>query len=146
MTGAEVRLFRDLLPAYRKHFEKNKDSLIAKIYGMYRVKISWMDGVTVLLMENTLQVKDSSCIERVFDLKGSTVARNVKISRDQVTGTKTLKDVNFTTLKAGLPLTANHMTAVHKKLINTVRADVDFLRKSKLMDYSMLIGVEKASE
>ena len=100
------------MPAYRKHFEENKDSLIAKIYGMYRVKISGMDGVTVLLMENTLRVKESRDIERVFDLKGSTVARNVKICRDEYTGTKTLKDVNFTTLKGGLPLTVNKMNAL----------------------------------
>ena len=112
MTGDEVKLFRDILPAYRKHFEENKDSLIAKIYGMYRVKISGMDGVTVLLMENTLRVKESRDIERVFDLKGSTVARNVKICRDEYTGTKTLKDVNFTTLKGGLPLTVNKMNAL----------------------------------
>ena len=77
-----------------------------------------MDEVYLLLMENTLQVDTK--LSRVFDLKGSLVARNVKVEGDAETGSKTLKDVNFLDQNAGLKLEENHMKEVKKTLLAAV--------------------------
>jgi hypothetical protein len=54
MTKSEHHLFRALLPAYTRHLAQNKHSLIAKIYGMFRIQLKNMVEVYLLLMENTL--------------------------------------------------------------------------------------------
>jgi len=58
MTGNEVKCFRRLLPAYKEHLTANEGSLLAKIYGIFTVKTKRVDKVHLMLMENTLRVKD----------------------------------------------------------------------------------------
>jgi hypothetical protein len=38
MKENEVSIFLSFLPKYVEHFEKNPNSLLAKIYGVYTVK------------------------------------------------------------------------------------------------------------
>ena len=47
-----------------------------------------------MLMANTLMFHNSTNIERIFDLKGSTVSREVKIDAKTKNST-TLKDTNY---------------------------------------------------
>ena len=42
------------MPEYVKHIEKNPNSLLAKIYGVYTVKKENTEDVHIMLMENTL--------------------------------------------------------------------------------------------
>ena len=51
-----------------------------------------MGRVNIMLMENTLRIKDENNLKYVFDLKGSTVDRKVKGKTKKST---TLKDINF---------------------------------------------------
>jgi len=74
MTSSELKLMIKILPDYVKHFKEHPDSLIARIFGVFTVKVASLDPVTVILMENTLRV-ESSVLEYLFDLKGSWVAR-----------------------------------------------------------------------
>ena len=50
--------------------------------------------VHLMLMANTLRFRNANYIERVFDLKGSTVAREVKMTAN-TKNTATLKDINY---------------------------------------------------
>ena len=65
---------------------------MAKIFGVFTVKCSNVDDVHVMLMENTLRVKDEANLRYVFDLKGSLVDRKVTGKTENTT---TLKDINF---------------------------------------------------
>ena len=47
-----------------------------------------------MLMAHTMQIKDAKLVERVFDLKGSTVDRMTK-TKSNSSNLKTLKDQNF---------------------------------------------------
>ena len=48
--------------------------------------------VHLVIMENTLQLKNKTGLEYIFDLKGSLVDRKTK---GKITSTTTLKDVNY---------------------------------------------------
>jgi 5'(3')-deoxyribonucleotidase len=75
------------------HFKKYPDSLLARIYGVYRVQMKNYDAVNLILMGNTLKFKNKDDIFRVYDLKGSRVARMVNTTNAKPT--TTLKDLNF---------------------------------------------------
>ena len=60
--------------------------------GIFTVKSEHFSEVHIMLMENTMQIKDPKQLKYVFDLKGSTVDRSV--TGETKTST-TLKDVNF---------------------------------------------------
>ena len=66
------------MPELSEHYKKNKDSLITKILGAFTIKTDATSEVHLLLMENTLQLKNKDGLDYIFDLKGSTVARKVK--------------------------------------------------------------------
>ena len=75
------------------HFKKYPGSLLARIYGVYRVQMKNYDAVNLILMGNTLKFKNKDDIFRVYDLKGSRVARMVNTTNAKPT--TTLKDLNF---------------------------------------------------
>jgi len=80
-----------MLPDYINHFTKNPNSLLARIYGIFTVKMEGVVPVHILLMSNAAQVGKK--VEKVFDLKGSEVNREVKES--EMSSTSTLKDLNL---------------------------------------------------
>jgi len=51
-------------------------------------------NINIILMANTLQFKQAENIERIFDIKGSKVKRDVEITA-KTKKTTTLKDVNL---------------------------------------------------
>jgi hypothetical protein len=85
-----------LLPDYVEHLRTNKNSLLSKILGVFTVKSDSINEVHVMLMENTLQLKNPDNLKYIFDLKGSTVGRSVK---GYTTTSTTLKDLNFMVAK-----------------------------------------------
>jgi hypothetical protein len=74
---------------YFKYLRENPKSLIARLYGIFSVKIDGIEPVNLLLMAHTISTSDCSQIERIFDLKGSSVNRET--SYDD----RTLKDTNL---------------------------------------------------
>lgn len=69
----------ELLPTYYKHFLHEPNSIISKIYGLYTVEIASISNITFILMENSFCKFDRMGIKyRKYDMKGSTVSREVK--------------------------------------------------------------------
>lgn len=69
-----------------------KNSLLAKIYGVFTIKTKYMNEwkeFNVLLMENVAKLRDPSQLTHVFDLKGSLV------NRKTTPEIGTLKDQNY---------------------------------------------------
>ena len=54
----------------------NKNSLLARIYGVFQVDMEGQDPIYLLLMGNTKKI-DSNYICKMYDLKGSLVSRVV---------------------------------------------------------------------
>lgn len=95
MTDSELKLFLSRLPAFVQHFNTNKNSLLAKIMGVFTVETPNLK-VHIMLMENTLQLEDPKALQNIFDLKGSLVDRSVK---GEIKSSTTLKDQNFIGLR-----------------------------------------------
>ena len=92
MTKHELNLMLKMLPALAEHFKQNPDSLLSKIIGVFTVKTNSTNEVHLMLMENTLQLKNPENLKYIFDLKGSKVDRKVK---GCIKPSTTLKDENF---------------------------------------------------
>ena len=129
-----------MLPALAEHYKKNKDSLIVKTFGAFTVKTDSTDEVHLVLMENTLQLKNKKGLEYIFDLKGSLVDRKVK---GKITPSTTLKDLNLLmALEASKNFIKLESEEIRRKIITIVKSDVDFLASLGFMDYSLLVGIE----
>lgn len=94
MYDDELKVFLQALPQYFAHLNKHPDSLIARIYGVFKVQMEDIVPVNLLLMANTIKHNNTQWIQNVFDLKGSIINRNVKLTPN-LKPTSTLKDVNL---------------------------------------------------
>jgi hypothetical protein len=68
-----------LLDPMINHFEKNPDSLISKIYGIYSVKTRQYARMDFIVMENVTRNITKDNFKVSFDLKGSTRNRKVNV-------------------------------------------------------------------
>ena len=141
MTDGELGYFLKRIDAFCAYFQENKRSQLAKIMGVFTVSSDNFADVHVVLMENTMQLRNPEQLKLVFDLKGSTHGRRTKKVEKPST---TLKDVNFEQMKAA---NTNEFLLISRKqdrsaLFDAIRADAMFLRSQGLIDYSLLLAVE----
>mmetsp|Transcript_33736 Transcript_33736/g.32773 ORF Transcript_33736/g.32773 Transcript_33736/m.32773 type:complete len:113 (+) Transcript_33736:517-855(+) len=81
MTSSEFSAFKSLFPYYYKHIGRNIKSLLARIYGIFTVKMEDLAPVHFILMGNSVQTKGGT-IAYTFDLKGSLINREVPLAKD----------------------------------------------------------------
>ena len=68
----------------------NSDSLVARVYGVYSVKMEDQKPVRLVVMENGIRGAKRDDILGIFDLKGSMINRIVKGKK--ISPTSTVKD------------------------------------------------------
>lgn len=122
-----------------KHFSANPSSLLARIYGVYTVKMKNYDEVYLILMGNCLKFENKYDITRVYDLKGSKVKRHVKTNN--ALSSTTLKDINFMQNKRYMQ-EVNLNAEDARNLLKVLRKDSEMLAAHEIMDYSVLLGIE----
>lgn len=125
MTRAELRLMLRIVPDLAEHHNSVPHSLLAKIFGVFTVKMSNAQPVHLMLMENVLRLKNPDNLKYIFDLKGSRVDRKVK---GVTKATTTLKDINFLmTAESNKGLTTQ--TAANNFVLrDAIKKDVAFLQ------------------
>ena len=137
MNTSEQKVMKDALPSYLDHLRKNPKSLIAKIYGIYTVKMEDIKEVHILLMGNLfLKVKEKIS---EFDLKGSIINREV---HQPFTMKDCLKDLNLQKISKDdkfLRFRRDDM----RKICEQILQDIGFMAQHNLMDYSLLLITEK---
>lgn len=121
------------------HFKNNPGSLLARIYGVYTVKMKNYDEVYLILMGNCLKFENRFDITRVYDLKGSRVKRYVKT--ENALSSTTLKDVNFMQNKRYMQ-EVNLNAEDARDLRKVLKKDSEMLAAHQIMDYSVLLGIE----
>lgn len=142
LTSEEVERMHSFLKHYHPYIvERHGKTLLPQYLGMYRLTV---DGVEhyVVVMRNVFS--NHLRTHRKFDLKGSTVDREAS-DKEKEKDLPTLKDNDF--VKEGLKVYIGD--EAKEKLLETLTADVGFLTKLHLMDYSLLLGlhdVERAVE
>ena len=132
---AEHKLLRKVLRDYYAHVQANPNTLISQFYGLHRVKIPYGRKIHFVVMNNLFPPHRD--IHQTFDLKGSTIGRELKEEDLEKNPRATLKDLNW--LRR-----SNHLEfgPVKKKLfIEQMERDVVLLQKLKIMDYSLLVGI-----
>lgn len=129
MSSVELNVYLSKLPEFCEHFQNNKNSVLAKIYGVFTINTESSKGVHVMLMENTTQLKDPNRLTHIFDLKGSSVNRKTK---GHIEPSTVLKDTNYLVClehanRIGSSSFVTFGRLEKLKLIVAVRKDVAFL-------------------
>lgn len=134
------------LPQYFAHINKNPESIIARIYGVFKVQMEDIVPVNLLLMANTIKHNSVDWIQNVYDLKGSIINRQVKIT-PQIKKTSTLKDVNLQKIKQEMQSERVDYLKFRKEDIERINKmielDTQLMSDFNLMDYSLLMAIEK---
>jgi hypothetical protein len=74
MTVDDFNAFIKLFKTYYEHINMEPNSLMARIYGVYKVQMEDLDPVYLILMGNTKRIGDDY-IKKIYDLKGSLSGR-----------------------------------------------------------------------
>ena len=132
---AEHKLLRKILPEYYKHVENNPNTLISQFYGLHRVKMAYGRKIHFVVMNNLFPPHRD--IHQTFDLKGSTIGRDLHEADLEKNPRATLKDLNWVRRN-------RHVQCGPGKrefFIAQLQRDVALLKKLKIMDYSLLVGI-----
>ncbi|OEL17884.1 putative 1-phosphatidylinositol-3-phosphate 5-kinase FAB1D [Dichanthelium oligosanthes] len=138
----EFESFIEFAPNYFQHVYHSLDTgsqtCLAKILGIYQVK-QIRNGkevkIDLMVMENLLFGHN---ISRVYDLKGATFSRHVADSNDHDT---VYLDQNYVEDMGVSPIYIGGRT---KHLLQrAIWNDTSFLTSVNVMDYSLLVGVDK---
>ncbi|CAM0948999.1 unnamed protein product [Alopecurus aequalis] len=138
----EFQSFIEFAPDYFKHVYHSLDTgsqtCLSKILGIYQVK-QIRHGkevkIDLVVMENLLFGHD---VSRVYDLKGAVFSRYVADSSD---GDSVYLDENFVEDMRVSPIYIGGRT---KHLLQrAIWNDTSFLTSINVMDYSLLVGVDK---
>lgn len=134
LTKEEVERMHSFLKYYHPYIvERHGKTLLPQYLGMYRLTV---DGEEFYLVAMRNVFSNHLLVHRKFDLKGSTVDREAS-EKEKEKDLPTLKDNDF--VKEGLKIHIGD--DAKEKLLLTLTADVEFLSKLHLMDYSLLLGI-----
>lgn len=70
MTSSDLYAFTKIIRDYTHHVSNNPNSLLARIYGVFTIKMEDLAPVNLVVMGNTKFCDDKNILN-VFDLKGS---------------------------------------------------------------------------
>ncbi|KAF7331238.1 hypothetical protein MKEN_00000700 [Mycena kentingensis (nom. inval.)] len=142
---ADLQVLIELAPSYFRYMDAtaSRATVLAKLIGFYTIEIRNLETGNVqskadlLVMENLFYDQK---IHKTFDLKGIQ-GRKVKSKGGAGEDKKTLFDGEWIEgQQRTLTLIHPHSKAV---LQEAIRSDADFLAKSNIMDYSLLLGVDQ---
>ncbi|KAJ6632234.1 hypothetical protein B0H10DRAFT_2206622 [Mycena sp. CBHHK59/15] len=143
---ADLQVLIELAPSYFRYMDAtaSRATVLAKLIGFYTIEIRNLETGTVqskadlLVMENLFYDQK---IVKTFDLKGIQ-GRKVKSSAAGAgQNVKTLFDGEWIEgQQRTLTLVRPHSKVV---LREAIKSDADFLSKSNIMDYSLLLGVDQ---
>lgn len=105
MTDSDYDAFNKMFQKYVEHVSKQPDSLLARIYGIYTIRMKDRDPINLIVMGNTKRTADDSkSLLYLYDLKGSTVNRLTKAKgKKELKNTACLKDLNLRNYKETKP-------------------------------------------
>ena len=115
---------------------ENDDCLLARIYGIYSVRMEDQSPVKLVVMGNALSGATGHI--GIYDLKGSMVSRIVKGTYKP---TATIKDQNLL-LDTKRRTLLRFRAADRRRVMKAMERDVKMLRKFNMMDYSLLFCIQ----
>nr|XP_046260048.1 1-phosphatidylinositol 3-phosphate 5-kinase isoform X6 [Scatophagus argus] len=150
MPRLEVQSFLDFAPHYFTYItgavQQKRPTALAKILGVYRIGYKNSQNNTekkldLLVMENLFYGRKMA---QVFDLKGSLRNRNVKTDSGKESCEVVLLDENLLKLIHDNPLyIRSHCKSILRAAIHS---DAYFLSSHLIIDYSLLVGRDDATD
>lgn len=142
---ADLQVLLELAPSYFRYLDSTsgKSTVLAKLLGFYTIEIRNLETGAVqskadlLVMENLFYEQE---IVKTFDLKGIP-GRKVKSGPES---SNTLFDGEW---MEGQQKTLT-LIRPHSKLVlqEAIKNDADFLARSNIMDYSLLLGLDESKK
>jgi 1-phosphatidylinositol-4-phosphate 5-kinase len=138
----ELQTFKSIIKDYTARITSNEGSMLAKVFGVFKIKIEKCNTFRVILMENLASRLISPIM---FDLKGSRSDRKVSckpfndislMERGTV-----YKDIDFDDNIGQISVSNEELTNILIKL----KRDALMLEKHLIMDYSLLLMVENVT-
>lgn len=142
MTDSDLYTFKKLFKQYFQAVSTRRNSLLARIYGIYTIKMEEVAPVHLILMGNTKKSNDKNIVN-IFDLKGSFINRHVE--GKNLKPTATLKDLNLLDICKNTNLLL-FRPEDQKEILENMERDAILLRDKNVMDYSLLLAVERNPE
>ncbi|KAK1314229.1 putative 1-phosphatidylinositol-3-phosphate 5-kinase FAB1C [Acorus calamus] len=144
VTKTELDSFGEFATEYFNYLTESISSgsptCLAKILGIYQVTVKHLKGgrevkIDLMVMENLFYKKS---ISRVYDLKGSARSR---YNSDTTGNNNVMLDMNLLETLRTKPIFLG--TKAKRNLERAVWNDTSFLASVDVMDYSLLVGVDK---
>ena len=145
----EYVTLKRILPKYYEHLVKYKNTYLPKFFGCYKLikKVKKKKKyVYFIIMMNVFSTNKQIHVR--FDLKGSTLNREVLSKNDKYTQnykdilgkySYSLKDIDFDYFKKHIYID-NH---IYGQLIEQLNQDSLLLKECNINDYSLLLGIHK---
>lgn len=121
----------ELLVDYHNHIQIEKKSYLCRIYGIFTLKVPGLSPIELMLGQNLM----IPGISRYYDLKGSSINRFTHQPDESFIGP--FKDGDFITDKQELVM----HPFIRDSMMETIYADVQFLLRHDIMDYSLLVFI-----
>ncbi|KAI8356205.1 hypothetical protein BD560DRAFT_455896 [Blakeslea trispora] len=132
---SEHKFMRKILKDYYEHVSNNPNTLLCRFYGLHRIKLPRGRKIHFVVMGNVLPPNKD--IHQTYDLKGSLYGR-LTSDQDIKKNPRTVrKDQNWIKDRRQLQFGGVKQELFLKQL----ERDVDLLKRLRIMDYSLLIGI-----
>ncbi|KZT53100.1 SAICAR synthase-like protein [Calocera cornea HHB12733] len=132
---AEHKFLRSILKDYHEHVKTNPHTLLSRFYGLHRVKLPRGRKIHFVIMNNLFPPHRD--IHETYDLKGSTVGRELSEEKIRQNPRAVQKDLNWINNHKQLELGPEKRAL----FIEQIRRDTAFLKRANVMDYSLLVGI-----
>lgn len=165
MTQEEREALLSILPAYHAYLKNHRDSLLTRFLGCYSVRHEYTGTISFVVMQNIF-ADNVGKVHETFDLKGSWVGRSGALHTGKTQAECRFCDQWFQINRQarGNPCSVRpngvHMPKIVKKdsdvdwrfevghaegtnVCSALCADADFLCRQGIMDYSLIVGVER---
>ncbi|XP_013388699.1 phosphatidylinositol 5-phosphate 4-kinase type-2 alpha isoform X2 [Lingula anatina] len=134
LVSEEVEQMHHILKMYHQFIvERHAKTLLPQYLGMYRVTVN--DTETYLVVMRNI-FSPRLTIHKKYDLKGSTVDRQAS-DKEKAKELPTFKDNDF--VSDGIRIDIGE--EAKENLMETLKADTEFLCSLNIMDYSLLVGI-----
>ncbi|KAG8585588.1 hypothetical protein GDO81_005083 [Engystomops pustulosus] len=134
ISSEDVANMHSILSDYHQHIVKcHGSTLLPQFLGMYRLSVDNEDFY-MLVMRNMFSHRLT--VHRKYDLKGSLVSREAS-DKEKIKELPTLKDMDFLNINQKVYVDEEQKKVFMEKL----KRDVEFLVQLKIMDYSLLLGI-----
>lgn len=140
ISSEEFNVLNTILPDYTERICSSEGSFLGKIFAMFKIKINKAKSVKLMLMENLASRLGDPI---VFDMKGSSTDRKTLLSSfkdiDEMPRGVVYKDTDFLDNIQSFSVYSEELLTIREKLAK----DTKMLEKNYIMDYSLLVLVEK---